>query len=212
MLRKLWRAVKGIPPGSVLADRDSGELLAAERDRGWLTLAVTKLAPPDSTTRVARYALGRWAAPDRPPLYRHLAALDDPPPSRFRWRQQAALAEFNARTGAMAVSTEELARPAGPGVARRGRQPVRPSWLLRGPAWRHRHVDLCWGCWKRFSDTEPGSIPIADQRFPRLCRCPGGPQARSHTNCRASGPYCPSCAARVSAEQRELDEHEADWY
>ena len=109
MLRKLWRAVKGIPPGCVLADQECGELLAAERDRSWLTLAVTELAPPDSTTTVARYALGRWAAPDRPPLYRHLGALDDPPPSRWRWRQQAALAEFNARTGAMAVSTEELA-------------------------------------------------------------------------------------------------------
>ena len=89
---------------------------------------------------------------------------------------------------------------------------MRLAWLLRGPAWRRWHVHYSQGCWKRFSDTESGSIPIADQRFPRLCACPGGPEARSHTNCRASGPYCPACAAKISAEQRDLGEAERDWY
>jgi hypothetical protein len=52
--------------------------------------------------RDRRYPLGKWAAPEQPPLFRHIAGLDDIPPARWRWRQQAALLEFNSRTGAAA--------------------------------------------------------------------------------------------------------------
>lgn len=83
---------------------------------------------------------------------------------------------------------------------------MRLPWQLRGQAWRRWHVHYCNGCMEQFSDDEPGSIKLGDDRFPRLCRCPGAPNARIHVNCGMSGPYCPSCAARISAEQAELDE------
>ncbi len=41
MLRKLWTAARRIPSGYVLTDPANGELLTVERERGWLTLAVT---------------------------------------------------------------------------------------------------------------------------------------------------------------------------
>ena len=39
MIRKLWSAVKQIPSGYVLTDEDTGQLLTAEREHRWLTLA-----------------------------------------------------------------------------------------------------------------------------------------------------------------------------
>ncbi len=109
MLRKLWTAVKRVPSGYVLTDPASGELLTVERERGWLTLAVTDPPQPGAEAAVSRYPLGKWAAPEQPPLFRHIAGLDDLPPARWRWRQQAALLEFNTRTGAAEVTTAELA-------------------------------------------------------------------------------------------------------
>jgi len=82
LLRKLWIAVKRIPSGYVLADPDTGELLSAEREKGWLTLAVTDPPEPSRASTVTRYMVGRWAAPNPPPLYQHLAPLDDLPPAR----------------------------------------------------------------------------------------------------------------------------------
>ena len=37
-----------------------------------------------------------------------MAALDDVPPARWRFGRQAWLADFNARVGALEVSTEEI--------------------------------------------------------------------------------------------------------
>jgi hypothetical protein len=84
------------------------------------------------------------------------------------------------------------------------------SWLLRGRAWRTFHLHRCRECGRRFTDDEPGSW--ADNRsdeFPELCSpysCDR--RKRSHTvpHCRASGPFCPACAVRVSDELIRLRE------
>lgn len=91
----------------------------------------------------------------------------------------------------------------------RGEAEVRLSWVLRGADWRRSHVHRCQSCRHRFADDEPGSIPVGEERFPRLCRCDLG--RGGHTNCRASGPYCPACAAQIADEQREMDEWEREW-
>ncbi len=109
MLRKPWTAVKRIPSGHVLTDPETSELLTVERERGWLTLAVTDPPQPGAEAAVCRYPLGKWAAPEQPPLFRHITGLDDSPPARWRWRQQAALLEFNSRTGAAGATAAELA-------------------------------------------------------------------------------------------------------
>ena len=109
LMRKLWAAVKRIPPGRVLEDPDTGELLRAERERGWLTLAVTDPSDSGAETIVTRYLLGRWATPLPPPLYQHMAGPDDVSPARWPLRQHAQLADFNAATEALKVTTGELA-------------------------------------------------------------------------------------------------------
>jgi len=109
MLRKLWTAARRIPSGYVLTDPANGELLTVERERGWLTLAVTDPPQPGAEAAVSRYPLGKWAAPEQPPLFRHVAGLGDIPPARWRWRQRAALLEFNSRTGAAGATAAELA-------------------------------------------------------------------------------------------------------
>ncbi len=109
MLRRLWAAVKRIPSGYVLTDPETGELLTAERERGWLTLAVTDPPRPGAAAVVSRYPLGRWAAPDPPPVFRHMVGLDGIPPARWGWRQKAAMLDFNQRTGAAEVTAAELA-------------------------------------------------------------------------------------------------------
>jgi len=83
LIRRLWRAVKRIPSGYVLADPATGELLMVERERGCLTLAVSD--PPDlaGPVVVTRYLVGMWAAPVPPPLFAHLAGVDDVPPARW---------------------------------------------------------------------------------------------------------------------------------
>src|SRR5262245_60630644 len=50
LLRQLWAAAKRIPSGYVLCDPDTGELLGAERERAWLTLAV--IDPPEPGPRL----------------------------------------------------------------------------------------------------------------------------------------------------------------
>jgi hypothetical protein len=84
------------------------------------------------------------------------------------------------------------------------------SWVLRGADWRRSHVHRCQSCRRRFADDEPGCIPPGEERFPQLCLCDLG-RGLGHTNCRASGPYCPACAARIAEEQREIDEWEREW-
>ena len=105
LLRDLWTAVKRIPPGRVLADPDTGDLLSAERSGGWLTLAVTDPPLPGQRQVVARYVIGHWGAPVRPPLNRHLAASDGTPPDPQRLRHPASPAE----SGALEVTAAELA-------------------------------------------------------------------------------------------------------
>ena len=96
-------------------------------------------------------------------------------------------------------------------VTCRGEAGVWLSWmLLRGADWRRSHVHRCQSCRRRFADEQPGCIRPGEERFPQLCRCDlrGG---LGHTNCRASGPYCPKCAARITMEQREIDQWEREW-
>jgi hypothetical protein len=52
--------------------------------------------------------IGKWVAPLPPPLFRHIAALDDLPPARWRLPKQAWLAGFNAKTGALVMTTDEI--------------------------------------------------------------------------------------------------------
>jgi hypothetical protein len=66
LLRRLWAAVKRIPSGYVLADPDTGELLSAEREKGWLTLAVTDPPEPGRASTVT----ATWSA-SGPPQTRH---------------------------------------------------------------------------------------------------------------------------------------------
>jgi hypothetical protein len=95
-------------------------------------------------------------------------------------------------------------------VTCRGEAGVWLSWMLRSADWRRIHVHRCQSCRRRFADDEPGCIPPGEERFPQLCRCDPPPDL-GHTNCRASGPYCPACAARITKEQREIDEWEREW-
>ena len=84
------------------------------------------------------------------------------------------------------------------------------SWMLRGADWRRSHVHRCQSCRRRFAAGAPGCIPPGEERFPQLCRCDLG-RGLGHANCRASGPYCPACAARITEEQREIDQWEREW-
>ena len=95
-------------------------------------------------------------------------------------------------------------------VTCRGEAGVWLSWMLRSADWRRIHVHRCQSCRRRFADDEPGCIPPGEERFPQLCRCDLGPDL-GRTNCRGSGPYCPACAARITEEQREIDEWEREW-
>jgi hypothetical protein len=110
LIGKLWAAVKRLPAGTVLRDPVTSSRVTAERDGGFLMLAVSD--PVDYTNGdaiVARYVLGYWAVQTRPPLYRHLAGIGDMSPARMRWQQRRRLAEFNSLTSAAEVTTEELA-------------------------------------------------------------------------------------------------------
>ncbi len=110
LIGKLWSAVERIPAGTVLDDPLTGGRVSAERDGGFLILAISDpLDHPDAEATVARYILGHWAVHARPPLYRHLAGIHDLSPARMGWQQRERLAEFNAMTGAAEVTTEELA-------------------------------------------------------------------------------------------------------
>jgi hypothetical protein len=122
MIRKLWADVKAIPSGVVLADPETGDLLTVERERGWLTLAVTDPPAPGTRAVVTRYPLGYAAAPSPPPLHRHMGALDDLPPARWRWRQRAGLELFAAQSGGLDVTAADLA-----GLAAQLRRAVLPD-------------------------------------------------------------------------------------
>jgi hypothetical protein len=95
-------------------------------------------------------------------------------------------------------------------VTCRGEAGVWLSWMLRGADWRRSHLHRCQSCRRRFADEQPGCIRLGEQRFPQLCRCDLG-RGLGHTNCRASGPYCPQCAARIATEQPEIDQWEREW-
>jgi hypothetical protein len=88
---------------------------------------------------------------------------------------------------------------------------VRIPYVLRLLITPPELLHTCQACRCRFSETEPGSSGPRERPFPRLCRDRGGPEGRSHVNCGMSGPYCPACAERISAEQAELDEWEKRW-
>jgi hypothetical protein len=110
LIGKLWAAVKRIPPGTVLEDPVTRSRVSAERDGGFLMLAIADpLDYADAEATVARYTLGYWSVQARPPLYRHLAGVHDTSPAQMRWQQRERLAEFNAMTSAAEVTTEELA-------------------------------------------------------------------------------------------------------
>ena len=86
---------------------------------------------------------------------------------------------------------------------------MRIPYVLRWMITPNYLLHWCQSCMCRFSDIEPGAISPAASPFPRLCHCERAP--RVHVNCRASGPYCPACAARITAEQAEQDEWEKRW-
>jgi hypothetical protein len=110
LIGKLWVAAERIPAGAVLHDPVTGSPISAEREGGFLILAVSDPPEhPDAEATVARYTLGFWAVQARPPLYRHLAGIHDISPARMRWQQRKRLAEFNAITCAAEVTTAELA-------------------------------------------------------------------------------------------------------
>jgi hypothetical protein len=107
---KLWTAVKRIPPGTVLEDPVAGSQVSAERDGGFLILAIADPPDhPDAEAIVARYKLGYWSVQVRPPLYRHLAGIHQTSLAQMRWQQRERLAEFNAMCSAAEVTTQELA-------------------------------------------------------------------------------------------------------
>jgi hypothetical protein len=108
LIRKLWTAAKRLPSDVVLADPDSGDLITIERERSWLTLAVTDAPASGTQAVVTRYPLGRWAAPNQPPVHRHMGGLGDPPPARWRWQQRWQLDQNNQQSGALEVSAGEL--------------------------------------------------------------------------------------------------------
>jgi hypothetical protein len=105
----LWVLVKRFPSGCALADPVTGEFLSAQRERGWLTLAVSDTPGMGAQTVVASYLVGRWGVPAPPPLCKHLASVVDAPPASWPWRQRAQVADFNAKTGALELAPEELA-------------------------------------------------------------------------------------------------------
>jgi len=111
LLGKLWTAVKRIPAGVVLEDPATRCQVSAERDGGFLILAIADPLDhhPDAEATVARYTLGYWSVQARPPLYRHLAGIHDTSPAQMRWQLRERLAEFNAITSAAEVTTQELA-------------------------------------------------------------------------------------------------------
>jgi hypothetical protein len=110
LIGKLYAAVERIPAGVVLDDPVTGSRVSAERDGGFLILAISDpLDHPDAEATVARYTLGFWAVQARPPLYWHLAGIHDMSPARMRWQQRRRLAEFNATVSAAEVTTDELA-------------------------------------------------------------------------------------------------------
>ncbi|HUC25292.1 MAG TPA: hypothetical protein VMA73_21510 [Streptosporangiaceae bacterium] len=109
LIGKLWTAVKRIPRGTVLEDPVTRSRVSAERDGGFLILAIADPVDcPDAEATVARYTLGYWSVQARPPLYRHLAGIHDTSPAQMRWQQRERLAEFNALTSAAEVTAEEL--------------------------------------------------------------------------------------------------------
>jgi hypothetical protein len=110
LIGKLYAAVERIPAGVVLDDPVTGRRVSAEREGGFLILAISDpLDHPDAEATVARYTLGFWAVQARPPLYWHLAGIHDVSPARMRWQQRRRLAEFNASISAAEVTTDELA-------------------------------------------------------------------------------------------------------
>jgi len=110
LIGKLWTAVKRIPHGAVLEDPVTRSRVSAERDGGFLILAIADPHDhPEVEAIVARYTLGYWSVQVRPPLYRHLAGIHDASPAQMRWQQRERLADFNTLTSAGEVTTEELA-------------------------------------------------------------------------------------------------------
>jgi hypothetical protein len=49
---------------------------------------------------VTRYALGKWAAPNPPPLHRHQGPTGDIPPARWSWQQRAVLEDLSSQSHA----------------------------------------------------------------------------------------------------------------
>jgi hypothetical protein len=111
LIGKLWTAVKRLPRGAVLEDPVTYRRVSAEREGGFLILAIADPLDhsPAAEAIVARYTLGYWSVQVRAPLYRHLAGIGDTSPAQLRWQQRERLAEINADTSAAEVTSDELA-------------------------------------------------------------------------------------------------------
>jgi hypothetical protein len=114
MIRELWSAARRLPAGRVLQDPVTGSGIFAERERGFLTLAIADPPGPgdpawqrDAT--VTRYLLGFLASPSPPPLFRRTAPLHENSLAPMPWRQARALLRFNDQTGASEATPGELA-------------------------------------------------------------------------------------------------------
>lgn len=114
MIRDLWSTARRWPSGLMLRDPVTGSGISVERERGFLTLAITDPLDRDDlgegrVTTVTWYVLGFLAAPEQPSLLRHTTALHDASPARMSWQQAGELLHFNDLTGAMDATSDELA-------------------------------------------------------------------------------------------------------
>ena len=84
LIGRLWALAKRLPSGWAFTDPVTGEFLSAQRERGWLTLAVSDTPGMGAQTVVASYLVGKWGMPVPPPLCRYLASVVDAPPASGR--------------------------------------------------------------------------------------------------------------------------------
>ena len=114
MIRQLWLAARHLPRGRMLEDPVTGSGIFAERDRGFLTLAIAD-APEsgDQAQRreatVTRYMLGFLASSVPAPLFRHIEPLYEHSPAPMSRRQARTLLRFNDLTGVAEATPAELA-------------------------------------------------------------------------------------------------------
>jgi hypothetical protein len=108
-IRQLCDAARRLRPGQVLADPVTGLGFRAERDRGFLALAVADPEiPPGGDSVVTRYLLSFLRIPVTPPLWRHVQPVHVPG-RKIGWREAHRGISFDMDTGASDLTAAELA-------------------------------------------------------------------------------------------------------